>query len=75
LNVLAEELAFSQGVLIYALRLLRLVLLGGLAIGLPVVGSAAVRGGLPLADWADHSLLLAPNLEAKERDHCEGAWL
>jgi hypothetical protein len=46
-DVLAEELALSQGVLIDSLRLLRLFLLDGFAIGLPVAGSAAVRGGSP----------------------------
>ena len=64
-DVLAEELAFSQGVLIYAPRLLRLFLLGGLVIGLPVVGLAAARVGSPeQTGWTTH-FFLPPTLRPK----------
>lgn len=69
IGVLSEELAFSKSVLVYALPLLRLLLLDGLVVGLPV--ASAVRKGFPLVKSRDdHSLLLAPDLEPKERHHC-----
>lgn len=53
IGVLPEELALSQGVLIYALPLLRL-LLGGFLIGLPV--ASAVRKGVPFGKIAGRPL-------------------
>jgi hypothetical protein len=62
-DVLSEELTLPQGVLVYALPLLRLLLRGGLAVGLPV--ASAVRGG---SCWwarrATHFFLL-PTLRPK----------
>ena len=67
-GVLSEELAFSQGVLVDALPLLWLLLLDGFLVGPPV--ASAVRKGFPLVRSVGHSLLLAPNLQPKERHHC-----
>ena len=38
-DILSKELALPQCVLVYALPLLRLLLLGGLAVGLPVASA------------------------------------
>jgi hypothetical protein len=53
-GVLSEELAFSQSVLVYVLPLLRLLLLDGFLVGLPV--ASAVRKGFPLVKIAERPL-------------------
>jgi hypothetical protein len=64
IEVLAKELALTQGVLIYAFPFMLLLPLRSFAVGLPV--PSAVRKVSPYQTRRGHSLFLPPDLEAKE---------
>ena len=72
-DLLSEELTLPHGILVDVLPLLRLLLRGGLAVGLPV--ASAVRGGsLWWARRATH-FFLPPTLRPKnETMLSEGLW-